>query len=160
MLQIATGTTTVEVVAGEQTINTQDATLGNTFDSQHILALPFEGRDAAGVLSLQPGVTYVGSQVNDAVDTRNGSLNGGRSDQANITLDGVDNNQQSTRQGIPGSGTLDTGFHRGIPCDDHRRQRRSRPLFGRTGHAGYQERNQYFPRIALRTKSPDSDCGE
>lgn len=39
-LQIATGTTTVEVVAGEQAINTQDARLGNTFDSQHILALP------------------------------------------------------------------------------------------------------------------------
>ncbi len=109
-LQIATGTTTVEVVAGEQTINTQDATLGNTFDSQHILALPFEGRDAAGVLSLQPGVTYVGSQVNDAVDTRNGSLNGGRSDQANITLDGVDNNQQSTGKAFQGAvrSTLDS----------------------------------------------------
>ena len=110
VLQVATGSTTVEVVAGEQTINTQDATMGNTFDSKQILALPFEGRDAAGVLSLQPGVTYVGNQVNDTVDTRNGALNGGRSDQANITLDGVDNNQQSTGKAFQGAvrSTLDS----------------------------------------------------
>ncbi len=109
-LQIATGSTTVEVSAGTQTVNTQDATIGNTFDSQQILALPFEGRDAAGVLSLQPGVTFVGNQVNDTVDTRNGALNGGRSDQANITLDGVDNNQQSTGKAFQGAvrSTLDS----------------------------------------------------
>jgi Carboxypeptidase regulatory-like domain len=75
-------------------INTTDATLGNAFDSRQILALPFEGRDAAGVLSLQPGATFVGTNVDDNVDTRNGAINGGRSDQANITLDGVDNNDQ------------------------------------------------------------------
>ncbi len=109
-LQVASGTTTVEVVATEQTVNTQDATLGNTFDSKRILALPFEGRDAAGVLSLQPGVTYVGTNVDDNVDTRNGALNGGRSDQANITLDGVDNNQQSTGKAFQGAvrSTLDS----------------------------------------------------
>lgn len=109
-LQVASGTTTVEVQAGTQTINTQDATLGNTFDSKQILALPFEGRDAAGVLSLQPGVTYVGTNPDDNVDTRNGALNGGRSDQANITLDGVDNNPQSTGKAFTGAvrSTLDS----------------------------------------------------
>jgi Carboxypeptidase regulatory-like domain len=109
-LQVASGTTTVEVVATEQSVNTQDATIGNTFDSKRILALPFEGRDAAGVLSLQPGVTYVGTNVDDNVDTRNGALNGGRSDQANITLDGVDNNQQSTGRAFQGAvrSTLDS----------------------------------------------------
>jgi hypothetical protein len=109
-LQIASGSTTVEVSAGTETINTQDATLGNTFDSRQILALPFEGRDAAGVLSLQPGVTFVGTNVDDNVDTRNGALNGGRSDQANITLDGVDNNQQSTGKAFQGAvrSTLDS----------------------------------------------------
>ncbi|HEY2456197.1 MAG TPA: TonB-dependent receptor [Candidatus Acidoferrum sp.] len=109
-LQIASGSTTVEVSAGTETINTQDATLGNTFDSRQILALPFEGRDAAGVLSLQPGVTFVGTNVDDNVDTRNGALNGGRSDQANITLDGVDNNQQSRGTAFKGAvrSTLDS----------------------------------------------------
>ena len=109
-LQVASGTTTVEVQAGTQTINTQDASLGNAFDSKQILALPFEGRDAAGVLSLQPGVTYVGTNPDDNVDTRNGALNGGRSDQANITLDGVDNNPQSTGKAFTGAvrSTLDS----------------------------------------------------
>jgi Carboxypeptidase regulatory-like domain len=111
-LQIASGTTTVEVQAGQEVINTQDATLGATFDSKQILALPFEGRDAAGVLSLQPGVTYTGNNpnLNSTVDTRNGALNGGRSDQANITLDGVDNNQQSLGTAFQGAvrSTLDS----------------------------------------------------
>jgi hypothetical protein len=111
-LQIASGITTVEVEAAAQTVNTQDATLGNTFESKQILALPFEGRDAAGVLSLQPGVTYIANITNptDSVDTRNGALNGGRSDQANITLDGVDDNTQSTGTAFQGAvrSTLDS----------------------------------------------------
>jgi hypothetical protein len=109
-LQVATASVTVEVQALTQTVNTQDATLGNTFASQQILALPFEGRDAAGVLSLQPGVTFVGTNVDDNIDTRNGALNGGRSDQANITLDGVDNNQQLRGTAFQGAvrSTLDS----------------------------------------------------
>ena len=110
-MQIASGLTTVEVQANSVTINTQDATVGNTFESKQILALPFEARDAAGVLSLQPGVTFIASaNPSDNVDTRNGALNGGRSDQANITLDGVDNNQQSTGTAFQGAvrSTLDS----------------------------------------------------
>jgi hypothetical protein len=96
-LQLGQLSETVTVVEAAGTfVNTTDATIGNAFDSRQIQALPFEGRDAAGVLSLQPGVSYVPAQQVDtvAVDTRNGALNGGRSDQANITLDGVDNNDQ------------------------------------------------------------------
>ena len=91
-------------------VNTTDATIGNAFDSRQILALPFEGRDAAGVLSLQPGATFIGTNVDDNVDTRNGALNGGRSDQANITLDGVDNNDQVRGTAFQGAvrSTLDS----------------------------------------------------
>ena len=91
-------------------VNTTDATLGNAFDSRQILALPFEGRDAAGVLSLQPGISFIGTNVDDSLDTRNGALNGGRSDQANITLDGVDNNQQLRGTAFQGAlrSTLDS----------------------------------------------------
>ncbi|MFI5057772.1 MAG: carboxypeptidase regulatory-like domain-containing protein [Candidatus Acidiferrales bacterium] len=91
-------------------VNTTDATLGNAFNSRQILALPFEGRDAAAVLSLQPGVTFIGNNVDDNVDTRNGALNGGRSDQANITLDGVDNNDQLRGTAFQGAvrSTLDS----------------------------------------------------
>lgn len=110
-LELGTVSDTVTVTEGAVApVNTTDATLGNAFDSRQILALPFEGRDAAGVLSLQPGVTYVGTNPDDNVDTRNGALNGGRSDQANITLDGVDNNQQSTGRAFAGAvrSTLDS----------------------------------------------------
>jgi carboxypeptidase family protein len=110
-LELGTVSDTVTVTEGAVApVNTTDATLGNAFDSRQILALPFEGRDAAGVLSLQPGVTYVGTNPDDNVDTRNGALNGGRSDQANITLDGVDNNQQARGTAFQGAvrSTLDS----------------------------------------------------
>jgi hypothetical protein len=110
-LELGTVSDTVTVTeSAVAPVNTTDATLGAAFDSRQILALPFEGRDAAGVLSLQPGVTYVGTNPDDNVDTRNGALNGGRSDQANITLDGVDNNQQVRGTAFQGAvrSTLDS----------------------------------------------------
>lgn len=94
-LQIGAVTDTVTVTEGGAVqVNTTDASIGNAFDSHQILALPFEGRDAAAILSLQPGIAFIGTNVDDNFDTRNGAVNGGRSDQANITLDGVDNNEQ------------------------------------------------------------------
>jgi hypothetical protein len=73
----------VSVIAGgEAPINSTDATLGNTFESRRIIELPLNANNVVGLLSLQPGVT------------RTGFVNGGRSDQANITLDGVDVNEQ------------------------------------------------------------------
>ncbi|MBS1841048.1 MAG: carboxypeptidase regulatory-like domain-containing protein, partial [Acidobacteria bacterium] len=118
-LEIGARTDTVTVTEGVgATVNTTDATIGNAFDSRQILALPFEGRDAARVLSLQPGVSFVPNENNDrtsanngvTVDTRNGALNGGRSDQANITLDGVDNNDQLLGTAFTGAvrSTLDS----------------------------------------------------
>jgi len=58
--------------------------------------LPLEGRNVAELLSLQSGVAYTGNRpdVNRNVDTRSGAVNGARSDQSNITLDGVDVNDQ------------------------------------------------------------------
>jgi hypothetical protein len=110
-LELGSVSDTITVTEGAvAAVNTTDATLGNAFDSRQILALPFEGRDAAGVLSLQPGATFIGTNVDDNVDTRNGSLNGGRSDQANITLDGVDNNAQARGTAFVGAvrSTLDS----------------------------------------------------
>lgn len=73
----------VEATGIEGIVNTQDASLGNNFVSQQILQLPLNARNVSNLLSLQAGVTP------------DGSVTGGRSDQSNITLDGVDvNNQQ------------------------------------------------------------------
>ena len=106
-LELGTVNETVTVTESvAAAVNTTDATLGNAFESRQILALPFEGRDAAGVLSLQPGVAYIPlpKDINPNVDTRNGALNGGRGDQTNLTLDGVDNNTQTT--GTPFQGAV------------------------------------------------------
>ncbi len=77
-------------------VNTQDATLGHAFGEEQIADLPFEGRDPAGILSLQTGVVFTGNSthIQSASDSRAGAVNGARSDQSNITLDGVDNNDE------------------------------------------------------------------
>ncbi len=84
---------TVEAIATQ--LNTTDASLGNAIGTQAIMELPFFARNVAGLLQYQPGVTSFGTDVND--DDRNGSVNGGKSDQANVTLDGVDVNDQAYR---------------------------------------------------------------
>ena len=58
---------TVEVSAGAPAVNTEDATLGHAFGTEKIESLPFEGRDPVGILSLQPGVVWVGKNVDQHV---------------------------------------------------------------------------------------------
>jgi hypothetical protein len=113
-MEVASVTTTIEVTGTAQTINTTDATLGNAFGSTQIGSLPFEGRDPAGMLSLQPGVVSVADpqiqRDNESFDSRSGSVNGARSDQTNITLDGVDDNDQLNGYAFQGAlrATLDS----------------------------------------------------
>src|SRR5437870_4141105 len=84
----------VEVTGVAPLVNTTDATLGHAFGAEQIQNLPAEGRDPVSILSLQPGVVYVGRNVDQTFDSRGGSVNGARSDQTNVTLDGIDNNDQ------------------------------------------------------------------
>lgn len=93
-VQLDVGATSevVEVKASSQDalINTQDATLGNNFDSIQISQLPLEARNLVDLLSLQPG------------STREGYVTGARADQSNVTLDGVDiNNAQTGNAEVP-----------------------------------------------------------
>lgn len=59
-------------------INTRDASLGNTLESIRTTQLKLNARNVPPLLTLEPG------------KTRGGYVAGGRSDQANLTLDGVD----------------------------------------------------------------------
>lgn len=79
-------TAIVDVTASniESVVNTQDATIGNNFQPEQITQLPTDLRRVTDLLTLQPGVT------------REGYTAGARSDQTNITLDGVDINDQQT----------------------------------------------------------------
>jgi Carboxypeptidase regulatory-like domain len=91
-LGVGAATEVVEVTSSSQEalINTQDATLGNNFDSLQITQLPLEARNLVDLLSLQPG------------STREGYVTGARADQSNVTLDGVDiNNAQTGNTEIP-----------------------------------------------------------
>jgi hypothetical protein len=95
-LQVQGGSVIIDVTGEAPQVNTQDATLGNNFSARQLTDLPSEGRDPVAILSLQPGVTYIGNTTNDQQnsDSRGGSVNGARSDQTNITLDGLDDNDQ------------------------------------------------------------------
>jgi len=98
-LKLSGNTTQVEVEAGGGAeINTTDASLGNVVDTKPIVQLPLEGRNVTGLLALQPGVTFLKEPDPGAQnDYRSGSVNGGKADQANVLLDGVDVNDQQNR---------------------------------------------------------------
>jgi hypothetical protein len=94
-VQVAGATTTVEVTGAAPLVNTQDASLGHAFDSNQLVNLPSADRDPVSILSLQPGVVYFNKDAVDPNnDSRNGAVNGARSDQTNVTYDGMDNNDQ------------------------------------------------------------------
>ena len=92
MLSVQSSTVTVDVSASAQTLNTTDASLGTSDDSAEIQALPSETRNVPELLSLQPGVLYLPSATTN--DSRSGAVNGSRSDQGNVTIDGIDDNDQ------------------------------------------------------------------
>jgi hypothetical protein len=98
------GTTEVVEVSGEAPlVNTTDASQGNVFNASQLVSLPSEGRDPVAILSLQPGVAYVGNNVDQTQDSRGGSVAGARSDQTNVTLDGLDNNDQLQGRAFQGA---------------------------------------------------------
>jgi hypothetical protein len=93
-LEVGSTAETIEVTAQAATLNTTDASLGQAFDENQIKSLPLEAGNVPELLSLQAGVAYMGNRtdINRNTDTRSGAVNGARSDQSNITLDGVDVN--------------------------------------------------------------------
>jgi carboxypeptidase family protein len=96
VLEVGSSAQTVEVSAQAAALNTTDASIGSAFGESQVKSLPLEGRNVPDLLSLQAGVAYTGNRpdVNKDIDTRSGAVNGARSDQSNITLDGVDVNDQ------------------------------------------------------------------
>ncbi len=94
-LELGQVTELVSVTAEAPMLNTSDATVGNVITNRQIIQLPLEARNIISLLSLQAGVSYVNNTEGGAgTDYRNGAVNGGKSDQANVTLDGVDINDQ------------------------------------------------------------------
>ena len=99
-------------------VNTQDATLGNTFNSLQIAQLPLEARNVVDLLSLQPGAT------------REGYVTGARADQSNVTLDGVDiNNSQTALYGHAAWKQQPANWSAGYGPARHHHRPRASPQF-------------------------------
>lgn len=82
----------VNVSAEAQSLNTTNAELGAAMNNRTIQALPSETRNVPDLLSLQPGVLYLPQQTSTPGDSRSGVVNGVRSDQSNVTTDGINDN--------------------------------------------------------------------
>ncbi len=101
-LKVGGGSETVTVTGEAPALNMVDASLGNSFGETQVKQLPVDGRNVPDLLSLQAGVTFTGNRPDmedpkyKDQDTRSGAVNGARSDQSNITLDGVDVNDQNS----------------------------------------------------------------
>ncbi|MBC8166678.1 MAG: carboxypeptidase regulatory-like domain-containing protein [Bryobacteraceae bacterium] len=108
--KVGTVAETISISAESVQVNSSDASLGNAIGTRPIIELPLFARNPASLLGFQPGVTnfgsgnisYIGANPTTGSgfqnDDRNGAVNGGKSDQSNITLDGVDVNDQQTRR--------------------------------------------------------------
>src|SRR5262249_40277493 len=91
----------VDVRAETKQINTTDASLGNALSREQIRNLPVEAENIVHLLSLQPGSVFIPKMPQqaggtgtggDEEDPRYGAVSGARTDQQNVTLDGVDDN--------------------------------------------------------------------
>jgi hypothetical protein len=91
--------TSVNVEADAALVNTVDATVGNAFQEKQVQELPLQTRNVVELLSIQPGVTQTGEVL------------GARRDQNNVTLDGVDvNNNQNAGITTATTNGSQTGF--------------------------------------------------
>ena len=101
VLKVGGNAQTVEVSAATEnvTLDTSDATVGNNFEVQFLNDLPIANRDSpAALFTQQPGVTL------------DGAVTGARTDQNNVTLDGLDVNDSATGQfsAIVGNAPVDS----------------------------------------------------
>lgn len=104
--QLNVGQVTSNVVVTAEagaTLNTTDASIGNVIDERRLKELPIQIRSSpASLIGLQPGV--VGNNVGTGATNRVGSVTGSRADQGNITVDGIDANDQATGQAFATTG--------------------------------------------------------
>jgi hypothetical protein len=81
-------------------INTQNATIGNAFTEVQVRQLPLQTRNVVELLSIQPGVASTGEVL------------GAKRDQNNVTLDGVDVNDN---QAAGMTATTSAGLNAALP---------------------------------------------
>jgi hypothetical protein len=116
-LSIQSNAVTVDVTASAASLNTTDAAMGGSVGNEIIQSLPLDGRDPVSLLAMQPGVLFLGEGAGNSatgnaeqMDSRQGTVSGSRSDQGNIILDGLDDNDQLSGYAFTGvlRSTLDS----------------------------------------------------
>lgn len=86
-LDIGAATETVQVEATAETLQTNNATIGNVIERKVIEAMPLNGRNPLNLLIYEPGVVQrSGNSV---------SVNGARTGAGNVTIDGIEANESS-----------------------------------------------------------------
>jgi hypothetical protein len=105
-LDVGDVTQSIEVRVTEgATLNTTDASIGNEIDTKRIAELPSLFRtSAAALLTLAPGVVATSDNGHES-DSQAGSVTGSRADQGNITLDGLDVNDETIGQAFAAVGS-------------------------------------------------------
>lgn len=112
VMEVGTANESVNVSSEIVALNTVDASTGNAFTELQVRQLPLQTRNVVELLSLQPGVTSTGEVL------------GAKRDQNNITLDGVDANDNQSAGIVggnqtngSGSGSVQTssGFNSALP---------------------------------------------
>jgi hypothetical protein len=90
-LEVGATTTTVEVAATYERVNTTDATIGDLVTEQQIKELPLNGRNPLSLLTLEPGVVQ-----RTTGNTGSGThVFGSRDRSHNVTIDGIDANEST-----------------------------------------------------------------
>jgi hypothetical protein len=91
-LEVGASSEVVEVTASSMTeVQTQDSSVGEVLSGTELNRLPVNGRSAAQLIFLQPGVEPdMGHQNGMASDDAGGQIGGARSDQVTFGIDGGD----------------------------------------------------------------------
>jgi hypothetical protein len=96
-LQVGQVTETIGITGVTPALQTEDATVGNVVNSQELKHLPVNQRNYTRLILLMPGTSSVSRSQQQGVAQSGTSLfsvNGGRPQDNNYTLDGVDSNMQ------------------------------------------------------------------
>lgn len=96
-LQVGQVTETISITGVTPTLQTEDASVGNVVNSQELKHLPVNQRNYTRLILLMPGTSSVSRSQQQGVaqsGTALFSVNGGRPQDNNYTLDGVDSNMQ------------------------------------------------------------------
>jgi hypothetical protein len=93
----------VNVQGAAVSLDTTDTSVSTNFDMHMVQELPIQVRDSPAVLmTLEPGVTS--GTVSDSNTSRYGAVTGARTDQSNVTLDGMDVNDFGTGEAFATNG--------------------------------------------------------